>query len=91
MAIIDSKAGAVALANTATLNKLNDTLVPIWDLEAPSNERVPKAEPRLYTNPGDENVLDSDERVIVPPNDFGRNGKYRCKALSQISYNETRN
>ncbi len=76
---------AIALANTATLNKLTDTIVGVWDLEHPGDEHAPKAEAMLYTNPGDESVLGEDERQPVHPQDFGPGGKYRCKYVSPLN------
>jgi hypothetical protein len=81
MAVLDTKEsiGLDALKNLATKNKITDTVIPIWDL-APASAKVPdRAESFLLTNPGQESVVGSDERVLVSPEDFAPGGKYRCK------------
>lgn len=80
MSPVDHKAAVVGIANTATLNLLNDTLVGMWDLEQDKNDHAPQAESILFTNPGEESVIGEDERQRVPPSDFAPGGKYRCKS-----------
>lgn len=70
--------GLVGLRNTATKNKLTDTIVPLWDLESTSN-KVPSAESFSFTNAGAESVVGDDERQKVPPQHFMPGGKYRCE------------
>lgn len=70
--------GLVGLRNTATKNKLTDTVVPLWDLESTSN-KVPSAESFNFTNPAAESVVGDDERQKVPSQHFMPGGKYRCE------------
>lgn len=74
--------GLVGLRNTATKNKLTDTIVPLWDLESTSG-KVPSAESFSFTNAGAESVVGDDERQKIPPQHFMPGGKYRC----EYSYN----
>ena len=70
--------GLVGLRNTATKNKLTDTVVPLWDLDHAS-ESIPSAESFNHVNPGAESVIGSDERVRVNREHFAPGGKYRCE------------
>ncbi|KAF2181690.1 hypothetical protein K469DRAFT_791321 [Zopfia rhizophila CBS 207.26] len=60
----------VGLRNTATKNKLTDTVVPLWDLES-TNDSVSTAKAL--------NFIIGDERVRVPKKHFAPGGKYRSR------------
>lgn len=80
MAATQGSVGLVGLHNTATKNKLTDTVVPLWDLES-TNDSIPAAESFNAVNPGAESVIGGDERVRVPKEHFAPGGKYRCTYL----------
>ncbi|KAK6075472.1 ATP synthase F1 [Seiridium cupressi] len=74
--VTEESIGLVGLRNTATKNKLTDTVVPLWDLQ-PTADTVPSAESFNFTNPAAESVIGDDERVKVSPEHFLPGGKYR--------------
>jgi hypothetical protein len=69
--------GLIGLNNTATKNKLTDTIVPIWDLATVSSG-IPDTESFYYTNTDSESVVGDDGRVLVSKEHFAPGGKYRC-------------
>jgi hypothetical protein len=81
---VSESIGLIGLRNTATKNKLVDTIVPLWELQATAAE-VPAPEAFNFTNPGAESVIGDDDRVKVSPEHFQPGGKYRCKWLDSSS------
>ncbi|KAI1854417.1 hypothetical protein JX265_012451 [Neoarthrinium moseri] len=77
--------GVVGLRNTATKNKLTDTVVPLWELQATAAS-VPSAESFNFTNPGAESVIGDDERIKVSPEHFLPGGKYRSIVKLFLKY-----
>ncbi|KAJ8110446.1 hypothetical protein ONZ43_g5869 [Nemania bipapillata] len=56
------------------------TRVPVWDLlqdEHTEKEAPDNTEALLSVRPGEESVIGTDERVLVPDRDFAPGGKYR--------------
>ena len=74
---VTESVGLVGLRNTATKNKLTDTVIPLWDLTS-TGDGIPSAEAFNHTNPNAESVIGDDERVLVSKEHFAPGGKYRC-------------
>ncbi|KAK6854769.1 ATP synthase F1 [Apiospora arundinis] len=75
--------GLVGLRNTATKNKLTDTIIPLWELQSTA-DTIPAAESFRFVNPGAESVIGDDDRVKVSPEHFAPGGKYRLGRLVQV-------
>jgi hypothetical protein len=70
---------AAGLSNAAALNKINDTLVGMWDLHE-TDAGAPEESCFLrYTANGGESVIGRDDRRLVQKRDFMPGGKYRCE------------
>ena len=80
---VNESIGLVGLRNTATKNKLTDTIIPLWELQSTA-DTIPTAESFKFVNPGAESVIGDDDRVKVSPEHFAPGGKYRCESLHSI-------
>ncbi|KAK7976389.1 hypothetical protein PG989_014852 [Apiospora arundinis] len=76
MESVTESVGLVGLRNTATKNKLTDTIIPLWELQSTA-DTIPAAESFRFVNPGAESVIGDDDRVKVSPEHFAPGGKYR--------------
>ncbi|KAK7991253.1 ATP synthase F1 [Apiospora saccharicola] len=82
-AAVTESIGLVGLRNTATKNKLTDTIIPLWELQSTA-DTIPAAGSVKFVNPGAESVIGDDDRVKVSPQHFAPGGKYRLGRLVQV-------
>ncbi|KAK8054389.1 hypothetical protein PG996_013690 [Apiospora saccharicola] len=84
-AAVTESIGLVGLRNTATKNKLTDTIIPLWELQSTA-DTIPAAESFKFVNPGTESVIGDDDRVKVSPQHFAPGGKYRSIVKLFLKY-----
>ncbi|KAK8119663.1 uncharacterized protein PG998_004289 [Apiospora kogelbergensis] len=82
---VNESIGLVGLRNTATKNKLTDTIIPLWELQSTA-DTIPTAESFKFVNPGAESVIGDDDRVKVSPEHFAPGGKYRSIVKLFLKY-----
>lgn len=104
MAIIASPLAAIAvdtskslevqaLAINAAANQLRTTIAGVWDLGQTSAQPPPPESTLVLKRvlPGQESVLDGDERTLVDPQHYAPGGKYRGIIKLLIKYQQKPN
>ena len=67
------------LERASTIKSVTPTSVSLWDLSKPSQGEKQRITRVKLNKPSREYVKGVDHRHIVPSEDFGPRGRYRCK------------